>query len=87
MPYIPQDQRPAIDAALADFISHIRSLPTDKQDGALNYAFSTVIYQIYEPSYYNYNRAMGMLASVQAELYRRKVAPYEDEKIAKNGDV
>jgi hypothetical protein len=30
---------------------------------------------------------MGVLESAKLELYRRKIAPYEDDKIAENGDV
>jgi hypothetical protein len=37
--------------------------------------------------YERLNRAMGVLACVQAEFYRRVAAPYEDQKIAENGDV
>jgi len=31
--------------------------------------------------------AMGVLSAITEEFYRRKVAPYEDEKIVENGDV
>jgi len=43
--------------------------------------------QLYPKGYFHYNRAMGVLASAMQEFYRRRVAPYEDVKIAENGDV
>ena len=33
------------------------------------------------------NEAIGALECATLELYRRKVAPYEDGKIAENGEV
>ncbi len=59
----------------------------ESQDGALNYTVTRILKELYEPKYFNYNRAMGVLSSIQAEYYRRDVAPYEDKKIAENGDV
>lgn len=87
MPYISPDKRPAIDELLAPLVTHLQSLPLDEQDGALNYAVTRILKQLYEPRYFNYNRAMGVLSSIQAEYYRRDVAPYEDKKLAENGDV
>lgn len=37
--------------------------------------------------YQTLNDVMGALDGASREFYRRIVAPYEDEKIAKNGDV
>ncbi len=87
MPYIKNEDRPAIDAALESLIQHLKSLPMESQDGALNYTVTRILKELYEPKYFNYNRAMGVLSSIQAEYYRRDVAPYEDKKIAENGDV
>ena len=87
MPYINQDDRPPINQLVQPLIEHLRSLPTDQQDGALNYAVTKVLKNLYPPKYFNYNRAMGVLGSIQAEWYRRDVAPYEDQKITENGDV
>lgn len=68
-------------------IEHLNSLPSDQQDGALNYAVTRIMKELYEPRYFNYNRAMGVLSSIQAEWYRRVIGPYEDKKIQENGDV
>lgn len=38
-------------------------------------------------SYHYYNEAMGVLECVKQELYRRLIAPHEDEKRKENGDV
>ena len=87
MPYISQDDRTPIDQLVQPLIEHLQSLPADQQDGALNYTVTKVLKNLYPPKYFNYNRAMGVLSSIQAEWYRRDVAPYEDQKIAENGDV
>ena len=39
------------------------------------------------PNYALYNEVMGVLACMQQELYRRVIAPYEDQKANENGDV
>ena len=87
MPYINKEQRAPIDELIAPIINHLKSLPIEEQDGALNYSVTKILKALYEPRYFNYNRAMGVLSSIQAEWYRRDVASYEDKKIAENGDV
>ncbi len=87
MPYIAPSDRPAIDEKINDLIVSLKSRPIENQDGDLNYAVSRIIHEVYPTRYFHYNRALGVLAAIQLELYRRKVAPYEDEKIAENGDV
>lgn len=87
MPYIHKEDRPPIDELLNPLVEHLKQLPIEEQDGALNYIITQILKQLYEPKYFNYNRAMGVLSSVQAEFYRRDVAPYEDKKIIENGDV
>lgn len=87
MPYIKKDDRPPIDELLTPLVAHLKGLPIEQQDGALNYAVTKILKELYEPKYFNYNRAMGVLCSIQAEWYRRDVGPYEDEKINENGDV
>lgn len=87
MPYIKPEQRPALDAQLEPLIEYIQSLPVEEQDGSLNYAFTKLLHQVYPEKYFHLNRALGLLEAVTQEFYRRKVAPYEDTKIAANGDV
>jgi hypothetical protein len=40
-----------------------------------------------QPRYADFNNAVGALECAKFELYRRLVAPYEDFKMAENGDV
>jgi hypothetical protein len=46
-----------------------------------------ILKELYKPSYYNYNRAIGVLESIKLEYYRREVAAYENKKIKENGDI
>jgi hypothetical protein len=38
-------------------------------------------------NYQAYNDVIGAIECCKLEMYRRLVAPYEEEKIAENGDV
>lgn len=87
MPYIKKDQRPKIDELTMPLLAHLQSLPVEEQDGALNYTITKIIKGLYSTRYFHLNRALGVLSAVTQELYRRVIGPYEDEKIAENGDV
>lgn len=87
MPYVKREQRPAIDQLIEPLINHLKSLPTEDQDGSLNYAVTKIIKKIYPQKYFHLNRALGVLTAITHELYRRIIAPYEDTKILENGDV
>lgn len=87
MPYIKAEQRPALDERVEALVAAIEELPPEQRDGALNYATTRALKRLYPLSYYNLNRAMGVLSCIQTEFYRRVVAPYEDQKIVENGDV
>lgn len=87
MPYIKQEKRPPLDELLQPLIEHLDSLPTEEQDGALNYAVTKVLHAVYPQKYFHLNRALGVLTAIKDEYYRRTVAPYEDIKINENGDV
>ncbi len=79
MPYIKQEARHRIDAIGA---------PEDA--GELNYFFTTICHEYFDVNGQNYqafNDIIGALEGCKLELYRRKVAPYEDAKIIENGDV
>lgn len=79
MPYIKKERRLVIDAGC-----------NPENAGELNYLITTII-QDYAKSkggnYQAYNDVMGVLEGAKLEIYRRIVAPYEDEKIKENGDV
>ncbi len=87
MPYIKADRR-------ADLYSNYchRDFPNDLIVGAgeLNFVL-TKICQEYFPcnggNYQAYNDIIGALENCKLELYRRRIAPYEDRTIVENGDV
>ncbi|MEM1945198.1 MAG: hypothetical protein QW756_02630 [Nitrososphaerota archaeon] len=87
MPYITQEERKELDREIESLLSKLMGAPQERLDGRLNYVISRLIIGLYQPSYFNYNRAVGVLASVMLEFYRRRVAPYEDRKIAEHGDI
>lgn len=87
MPYIKQNQRPKIDEVLKPLIKHLKSLPTEDQDGSLNYAITKILKNLYPMKYFHLNRALGVLTAVKEEFYRVVVGPYEDTKIKENGEV
>jgi len=87
MPYINKNQRPHIDELLSPLIDHLKLLPVEEQDGALNYSITKIIKNLYPTRYFHLNRALGVLSAITQELYRRVIGPYEDEKIRENGDV
>lgn len=77
MPYVPDADRP-----------HAAFVPTTP--GELNFAITLIVlgYVAREGARYtSYNDALGALEGAKLELYRRRIAPYEDGKIAENGDV
>lgn len=81
MPYIKQIYR-------SDLTPHInKDLETS---GELNYAI-TKICKLYMwqhgKSYRTINDIIGVLECAKQEFYRRIAVPYEDNKIAENGDV
>jgi len=87
MPYIPKSQRPQYNAVLALLMGNQKSFECI---GELNYLI-TKICNIYLKkkgiSYTSLNEVIGVLECVKLELTRRKVVPYEKEKMETNGDV
>lgn len=77
MPYISQVARLAL------------KIRTPHDAGELNYAVTQLILAFLggNPHYEDYNTVLGVLEAVKLELYRRAIAPYEDWKMAENGDV
>ena len=89
MPYIEPELRVLVDEeidVLTDKIGMYTSLMT-KRDGILNYVITRLINELYKTSYTDLNAAIGMLECAKQELYRRRLVPYENEKIKENGDV
>lgn len=87
MPYIKKEERRKFDELIKQMIEALRKEPLESQDGAINYIVSKVLLGVYEPRYFNFNRAMGVLECIKQEFYRRFIARYEDGKIKENGDI
>lgn len=80
MPYINQERRTDL-ANEDDVMTHA---------GELNYLLTQlcVTYlRLKGERYQTYNDIIGALESCKLELYRRKIAPYEDKKRDENGEV
>lgn len=80
MPYIKDEDRYKIRASTKKY----------EVAGELNYRLTTIIQKYIEDKgecYQTYNDIIGALEGAKLELYRRKIAPYEDKKIKENGDV
>lgn len=61
-----------------------------RNSGELNYLLTEAIKCYLQDNgerYQTYNDILGALEGAKLELYRRKIAPYEDKKIEENGDV
>ncbi len=87
MPYILPKDRPELDQLAQPLIDHLKKLPLEEQDGALNYFLTVTIHHVYPKKYFHINRALGVLSAVVQEFYRKVVGPYEEVKIKENGDV
>jgi hypothetical protein len=84
MPYIKQADR-------GRFIDPAKDIATKAEcAGDLNYAITAICHFYLKKKgikYANVNEVIGMLDCCKMELYRKVGAPYEDVKIAENGDV
>ena len=80
MPYIPQCKRKTYDEIIEQLHFYI-DLP-----GELNYVLYSLACRM-KPSYTNYRNFLGELSECSAEIRRRLLAPYEDERIKNNGDI
>jgi hypothetical protein len=57
--------------------------------GELNFVLTRIVYAYWKErgNYQAINDVLGALEGAKLEFYRRVAAPYEDTKIAENGDV
>ncbi len=81
---------PYIQAYKREELADIDNLPSANDAGELNYLFTKISHAYWLDNGGNYqafNDIIGALEGCKLELYRRKVAPYEDTKIEENGDV
>lgn len=94
MPYIKMEDRAKYDLAIEDLATRIFSNCESPEDaaGVLNYCITQLISESFarlapKTRYWHVALLCGMLDNVKTEFYRRKAVPYEDQKIAENGDV
>jgi len=92
MPYITTDKRSELDPAIDELHQRLVRLEldydTNNMEGNVNYVITKLLTKIYPAtSYGEINDAMGVLACVQSEYYRRLAAPYENQKAFENTDV
>jgi hypothetical protein len=88
MPYVTETDRRYVDAVLGNLLDCIKVRCFEA--GHLNYLVTSLAAAYIEQhgkQYENINAAVGALECAKLELYRRVAAPYEDTKIAANGDV
>ena len=55
--------------------------------GQLNYIITKILLGTEPKRYNDYNTLIGVLECAKLELYRKKIAIYEEEKIVENGDI
>jgi len=87
MPYILSEERERLDDSIRNLAGH---LVGQGYEGRLNYTISQLLIHMVEAHgkrYQTLNALVGVLESAKQEFYRKAVAPYEDEKIAENGDL
>jgi len=92
MPYIKSEDRAYLRNITSEY--HKADIRTP---GELNYLISKLCKSYldakkhsgdgYEANYQAFNDVMGALEGAKLELYRRRIAPYEDTKIIENGDI
>jgi hypothetical protein len=92
MPYIKNEERKKYEKLIQDLVDTLLNAGVDQNlatVGDVNYVISSVIWKLFDKktSYTNGNNLIGVLECVKQEFYRRKLAPYEEEKIKENGDI
>jgi hypothetical protein len=85
MPYVAASLRAEVDP----FVNPVLRFLGAGSAGLLNYLVTKLVIAFLgaSPGYERYNAAVGVLEAAKMELYARRVRPYEDRKIAVNGDV
>ncbi len=84
MPYITPERRKAFDDLME------KMAPEVGNEGELNYCIyrlATLVIDRIGESYSNLSMCSSAMEHAKLEWYRRRLAPYEDVKIAENGDI
>lgn len=87
MPYIEEKNRTKYNSYINQLANMIQRIYKYRRSGHLNYIITKLLLLNRPINYEDYNTLIGILESVKLELYRRAIAPYEDEKLATQGDV
>lgn len=87
MPYIDKDDRIALDNVLDPLSEQLEKLGF--KAGNLNYCIYKLLLFYFKNNagYEMVARVSGVLQNVSDEFYRKWVVPYEEKKIAENGDI
>jgi len=87
MPYVRQEARQKYAEAIQPLLRIIRNAPP----GELTYVLTVItkcwLDSVAPVGYTEMAMAVGVLETAKLELVRRCLAPYEDGKVAANGDV
>ncbi len=92
MPYLKYDDKEKFTKILKNMEDiFFTIMPVSKLvAGILNYLFTKIAHiyiDVKGENYQAYNDVIGALEGAKLELYRRRIALYEDKKIEENGDV
>jgi len=88
MPYIASHLRALVDEYIDEIIGAIKARPEDERGGMSNYAVFRILVGLATPFNYSVLRGyVGDLICCLLEFYRRRIAPYEDDAIRRNGDI
>lgn len=93
MPYIHQDDRPALDGPIEDILNIVADTNVASHRGQLNYIISRIVAGVIHPTgpaEWRYNEIMevvGTFECAKLEFYRRIAAEKEDKAIRQNGDI
>jgi len=98
MPYLVEAQREELErhGGLNDLINYTNSMSLKNLVGTINYVVFKIVKQWLKndlgltskrKNYFALCAILGTVICCALELYRRVVAPYEDDKIVENGEV
>lgn len=91
MPYIKKEKRPPLKDSIENIIHHLQHLDDDDKEGTVNYTISRIVAGGMKPKtgwrYTWLSRAHEAFVAAGDEFKRRMLDPYEDQAIAKNGDI
>lgn len=89
MPYIAQNWRDELDPALNALIKQLAITGAKAgAEGCANYIITRLLLSlVVTPSYKVWNAIIGVLECCKLELYARRVRPYEQGAVERNGDV